>query len=188
MRAANGTLAALAMTACSTCLSGSPGSAVSKMKNEVPEYLVPYFDPRVLHDSYDGPVWLYRIALDQSEGVARLHDAVFRAEYCSREDSMSCVRSRLITFAVPKDSSVKEWRKYGLHFRVTGTSSFPIFGVPIEALLIHAYDGSHEWPVYQYMYSRERGLLAFGSVMDDGDTFHWYVSANHCGFAASRCE
>lgn len=122
-------------------------------------------------------VYLVRNGSDQVEG-----------SLCAQSDSMTCIVSPALTFAVPKSglSSSDKWRMADTRFEVTRRNfSMRILGRLIDDLVaIRGVNESHRET--QYIYSPRHGLLGIGvfGETSKSDWAYTYWSESENGFGA----
>lgn len=109
---------------------------------------------------------------------------LYPAKFCSADDAYICVDSRLFSFAFPKKVEKDNWTVFGKEYSlVRSLDRVSILGEHVNLFQVEREDGEL---VHQYLFSPERGLVAFGVRANDEASLGWFMwSAERRGFGAS---
>ena len=95
--------------------------------------------------------------------------AFYAAEFCDEKSPYCCVKSRALTFAIPRDldANQRTWVVLGTEFRVTDRDvSLSLLGRRFEDLIAikaNFSDDKPEWTT-EFLYSPSLGLVGFQTV------------------------
>lgn len=98
-------------------------------------------------------------------------DAVYEADFCNQDSGYSCFTSQAYAFAVPKrlEPGVSKWTVGGLSFEIVREGmELSLLGSRISGLLLIKLPAGAKYGAEPtdrdafYLYSAERGLVAFG--------------------------
>lgn len=101
---------------------------------------------------------------------------------CEASSDFICMMGAL-PFAVPRifTSESTEWEHSEHQFRLTDTLSLQMLGKKLD---VHRIEYLDNLITTWYLYSKQYGLVAFGTSVGDSISTS-YISANSCGFGAA---
>jgi hypothetical protein len=123
----------------------------------------------------------HNISIQTTPPLVASGDIGSHATFCDSGADFICVRSDLISFAVPKalKPGTLGWQFEGQTYRVLDAGQFEILGLNERVLHVETTKGEQK---YLFVYSPRRGLLAFeGSA---GDAKQVFLADRARGFAA----
>jgi hypothetical protein len=150
--------------------------------------------PRFVYQGWMGSREICEIRPPDTEGPGTVvfgGDAFFEADFCKSEDSFICIFARDIAFAVPRTLGAQtQWEFRGHTFEVADRDlSVRLFGTEISGLLHVRTPPSANFSYepdqrqFNFLYSPEIGLVAFGWVHARGSSFVYWTQARR-GFGS----
>lgn len=106
--------------------------------------------------------------------------------FCERSSKFICMMGAL-PFAVPREFTTErtEWKHSDHLFRVIDRFSLQMLGKKLD---VHRIEHKDNHITTWYLYSKEYGLVAFGTSVGASISTS-YITANSCGFgAADECN
>lgn len=124
-----------------------------------------------------------------NEGPLVYGHGMYGVTYCS-DKRFQCIQSEVFSFAVPVADSMRlgdEWRSGGETYTVIREAKgFELLGSTFDAYLI-SRPIDEAWEA-QFLYSRDRGLVAFATVSLRSGTYGFIAwLRDECGLFALEC-
>lgn len=119
-------------------------------------------------------------------------DFMVPASVCQKSSLFICFHSTLFDFSIPKNfpNGGRCWKVKDARYCILGAPyTIKIMGKPIRVWTIKARVSGNKNIEIQYLYSMERGLVAYTELNKDGEVVQaTQILLDKCGFAAHGCK
>lgn len=119
-------------------------------------------------------------------------DYIVPASVCSTKSPLICFHSDMFNFAVPRNfpNGPRSWDSGRFHYYVFGAPyTSEILGEKLKVWIIKSIDPRDPYYETQYVYSPERGLIAFATLHKGGGVDGMLdLLLDRCGYAAHDCK